>query len=254
MFKFPLNLTQNLVEILRFKNYVIQSNINYVVMTAEVSHCFMNKFADFLLNNNEYHVIYPEIEYGKFKTYRNFHSKFNSDIDMFKIVFKAGMTQKFINYLDNQDFVLEIKKDKGDQLLFYHTRNKVDLVLEQLSSSERHFFFMYLLEFLDKEIHNGNLINTISKKETFLFLDLFDACFDGYSVRKFLEIIKNFKHFKCIIKSYSIITWLVSNDDNVLDVEITDESIVLSKLDKTPYKETYEESFKKYGHILSHIY
>jgi len=254
MFKFPLNLNQNLDEISRFKNYVIQSSLNYVVMTAEVSHCFMNKFADFLSNNNEYHVIYPAIEYGKFKTFRNFHTKFNSDIDMFNIIVKAGMIQKFINYLDNQDFVLEIKRDNGDQLLFYHTKNKVDLVLEQLSSSERHFFYMYLLEFLDQEIHNGNSIKTIFTKEAFLFLDLFDAGFDGYSVRKFLQIIKNFKHFKCIIKSYNIVTWLVSSDDYVLDVEITDESIVLSKLDKTSYKKTYEESFKKYGHILSHMY
>lgn len=235
MFRFPIKLNQDLDEISSFKNQLIQNT--FVVFTSEISDDFMDRFADLLLKNHE-HVVYPKYQKGKFEKFGIFQSNFNSDLEMFKIVVDAGLTKKFIEHLKIRDFSLQLKSEA-----------KIDSLLEQMPKCDRHLFYMYLLEFLDKQILENHLTT-----ENFLFFNLFDACLPGLLVRKFLNIIKHFQHFKCIVKSYNLVTCLLANDNNVFDVEKKKGFFLVTKFDKTEYRQMYLNSFEKVGHLVSEIF
>jgi hypothetical protein len=230
MFNFNINSDNNLDEIdcIRFKKKLIDSK--YIVLTSDAGKFFMKKFAHFLKDHN---VISP-----KLSSIADQHSVLDSDLSMFQILVDNGLTDKFNQHLQTKGFGLQIKSNK---LEFYHNRNKGNLEIDELSSSERHFFYLYLLQFLDEEISIGKL--DIFKQENYLFLELFDAPFDGSSTRKFVKIIENFKQIKCLIISFDINTSLMVDSERIFGCAFDKVSITLTKFDKSDYQKKYEHIF-----------
>jgi hypothetical protein len=241
MFNFNLNFEKNLDQCSRFKQKLIDSQ--HIVLTSDDGTLFMQKFAHFL---SDHQVIYPKLNNTALSGQ---HSVLNCDLAMFQILVENGLTDKFNQHLQRKDFAYQIK---SNQLVFYDPKDQVNLDIYQLSSYERHFFYLYLLQYLDEEKVISNL--GIFKQENYLFLDLFDAPFDGSSTGKFLRIVENFKQINCLIKSFDMNTSLLVDSDKIFACAIENDSIILTKFDKSSMQKIFDDSYKKFGTQLKWLF